>query len=58
MLSMADSNSEDDKVQRLQFCNLIRREQQRDNHFVDNIVFSDEATFHLNGSVNLHNAFI
>ena len=50
--------SEDDKVKRLQFCNLIRREQERNNHFVDNIVFSDEATFHLNGSVNLHNAFI
>ena len=29
--------SEDDKVKRLQFCNFIRREQQRDNHFVDNI---------------------
>ena len=50
--------SDDDKVQRLQFSNLILQHQQRDSNFVGNIVFSDEATFHLNGSVNLHNAFI
>ena len=43
---------------RLQFCNLILHHQKRVCYFGGMILFSDEATFHLDGYVNFHNAFI
>ena len=47
--------SDDDHDQRLEFCQWIS--QQRDHHsqFHLRIVFSDEAVFHVNGTVNKHN---
>ena len=38
----------DDPPKRLNFCNLVCDRQTQDNEFVNNICFSDEATFHLN----------
>ena len=29
-----------------------------DNNFLDNVIFSDESTFHLSGKVNRHNCRI
>jgi hypothetical protein len=46
-----------DEVDRLRFCDTVLAKQERDVNFVFNIAFSDEATFHLNGSVNTHNQF-
>ena len=48
----------DDNARRLEFANLIINRHEQDSNFIGNIVFSDEASFHLNGSVNMHNAFI
>ena len=48
----------DDQPKRLEFCHVITERQRRDPNFVQNICFSDEATFHINGSVNRHNAFV
>ena len=47
-----------DYTSRLEFANLVINRNEQDGNFVGNIVFSDEASFHLNGSVNMHNAFI
>ena len=48
----------DDYPKHLQFCNDIVVNLEQDVLFAEKIVFSNEATFYLNGSVNLHNAFI
>ena len=48
----------DDFAQRKAFCKLILERHRRDRNFVMNINFSDEATFHVNGSVNKRNTFI
>jgi len=46
---------EDDFDRRMQFCNLIMEIINDDPLFLDNIVFSSEATFELTGNVNRHN---
>ena len=46
---------EDDYDRRLQFCEEIMRRCDENNGFPLNILFSDEATFYLNGVVNRHN---
>lgn len=43
-----------DLEKRLNFCNFVN---EHDEDWINNIVFSDEATFHLNGRVNLHNCY-
>lgn len=48
----------DDFVKRKAFYELILEIPHRDRNFVMNINFSDEATFHVNGSINRHNTFI
>lgn len=46
-----------DYPKRLLFCSqILQREEERPN-WSNNIVFSDEASFHVNGQVNLHNSF-
>lgn len=47
--------SEDDFDRRVQFCEEIMGICDNNPDFVKNIVFSDEATFSLNGAVNRHN---
>ena len=48
----------DDKPKRVEFCRTILERQQLDPDFVRSICFSDEATFHVNGSVTRHNSFV
>lgn len=47
--------SEDDPDRRTEFCDLMMIRCNMDPAFLQRIVFSDEATFHLNGSVNRQN---
>lgn len=50
--------SEDDFDRRLEFCEEMAQICNRDDNFAQNICFSDEATFCLNGTVNRHNCRI
>ena len=47
----------DDKAFRLQFCTEMQHHLEEDC-FPGNLIFSDEATFHLHGKVNRHNVRI
>ena len=46
-----------DPEKRVDFCNYVLEQNLNAPDWSNNIVFSDEATFHLNGNVNLHNCF-
>jgi hypothetical protein len=50
--------TEDDPDRRLQFCEIIEKKKNIVPNFVNKIVFSDEATYCLNGKVNRHNCRI
>jgi hypothetical protein len=47
--------TEDNLDQRLEFCEWIQRQVGEDAQFVVMIVWTDEATFELNGTVNRYN---
>lgn len=47
--------SDDDHDRRLEFCEWINEQRIQQPQFHLRIVFSDEAVFHVNGSVNKHN---
>lgn len=47
--------NEDDFEKRLTFCNYVIQKQLLDPRWHHKIIFSDEATFHLNGIINRHN---
>lgn len=47
--------NEDDFDRRAEFCELMMERCNADENFASNIIFSDEATFMLNGTVNRHN---
>lgn len=47
--------NEDDPDRRMQFCQEMMDINNRNVNFVNNIMFSDEATFYLNGFINRHN---
>ena len=47
--------SEEDKAMRLVFCDEMSTILENDATFLDQLVFTDEANFHLNGAVNRHN---
>jgi Transposase. len=47
--------TEDDPDRRLHFCEDLMHRCNGDPDFLKNIIFSDEATFYLNGSVHRHN---
>lgn len=47
--------NEDDFDRRMEFCEQMMEKCNMDDNFAVNIVFSDEATFMLNGTVNRHN---
>lgn len=47
--------NEDDPDRRQEFCELMMDRMNADLQFINKIVFSDEATFHLNGTVNKQN---
>ena len=42
---------------RRKFCEFVLRKSNEDKKFLENLVFSDEANFHVSGHVNLHNSF-
>lgn len=46
-----------DKLKRLEF-SIFMQEAMQDENFASRLVFSDEATFHVNGKVNRHNVRI
>ena len=46
---------EDDYDRRLEFCETMMAKIDANGYFLNRIVFSDEATFELNGNVNRHN---
>ena len=50
--------TDQDFEQRMKFCNVILSKENRSPSWTQKIAFSDEATFHMNGQVNLHNSFI
>lgn len=54
-IQMHQELSDDDFLKRLQFCNWARGKMQEDATFFNNVLFTDEATFHKNGFVNRHN---
>jgi len=47
-----------DKETRLEFCAFILENEANDDNFLSRIVFSDKATFHINGTINQHNVRI
>jgi hypothetical protein len=47
--------NEDDPDRRVQYCEWFQHNVQEDGEFVKKIVWSDEAQFRLNGTVNRHN---
>ncbi|XP_025267674.1 uncharacterized protein LOC112639065 [Camponotus floridanus] len=47
--------SEDDFDRRVEFCEDVMQRIDMDPEFATKIVFSDEATFELNGNINRHN---
>lgn len=49
---------EDDKPRRYNFAVEILNKVEEDNDFLRKVIFSDEATFHVNGVVNRHNCRI
>ena len=48
----------DDKPKRKEFAVNILEKMEEDGHFLNRICFSDEATFHVSGKLNKHNARI
>lgn len=52
--TMVQQLQEDDRPRRLEFCQLVLN---RGKEWMQRIIFSDEATLHLNGSINCHNMF-
>ena len=54
-IQMHQELSDDDFQKRLQFCDWARGKMQVDVYFFNNVLFTDEATFHKNGFVSRHN---
>lgn len=57
-LKLVQALSEADKVKRIEFCEFVIEQMEKDQLFISKLVFSDEATFHINGKVNRHNCRI
>ena len=57
-LQLVQALREADKVKRIEFCEFVLGEMETDDLFISKLVFSDEATFHTNGTVNRHNVRI
>lgn len=54
-IQMVQELNDDDPDRRLQFCEIVTNRCQQDPMFPKNILFSDEATFTLHGTVNKQN---
>jgi len=55
---MLQQLSDEDHRRRLDFCLQLQDLMSSDDHFLEKVQFSDEATFHVNGAVNRHNVRI
>jgi len=47
--------NEEDISRRLAMCNLLHQKMEAHSDWINNVSFSDEAHFHINGAVNNHN---
>ena len=56
-LQLVQAITADDKRKRKQFC-VDMQEKLEEDELNECLVFSDEATFHMNGKVNRHNVLI
>lgn len=56
-LQLVQALKPDDKEKRLEFCGYVLQKME-DHAFLQSVIFSDEATFHLSGKVNRHNVRI
>lgn len=56
-LQLVQALKPNDKVKRIEFCDDMLH-MMEDNGFLQRIVYSDEATFHVSGKVNRHNVRI
>lgn len=54
-MKLVQELNEDDFDRRLEFCEIMMDEIDADLNFLYRIVFSDEATFQINGNINRHN---
>lgn len=54
-VSLLQELSEDDFDRRVEFCDIMMNKIDERHTLLDNILFSDESTFMLNGHVNRHN---
>ncbi|PNF33541.1 hypothetical protein B7P43_G17404 [Cryptotermes secundus] len=54
-LQLVQALTNDDKRKRTEFCDSML-EMMEDETFISRLIFSDEATFHLSGTVNRHSA--
>ena len=51
-IQMVQQLSEEDHSHRLDFCLQLQELMSSDDHFLEKVQFSDEATFHVSGAVN------
>ncbi|PNF40965.1 hypothetical protein B7P43_G08819 [Cryptotermes secundus] len=56
-LQLVQALTNDDKRKRMEFCDSML-ETMEDETFISRLIFSDEATFHLSGTVSRHNVRI
>jgi len=52
---MLQQLSDEDHRRRRDFCLQLQDLMISDDHFLEKVQFSDEATFHVSGAVNRHN---
>jgi hypothetical protein len=57
-IQMVQQLSDEDHRRRLDFCSQLQDLMSSDDHFLEKVEFSDEATFHISGAVNCHNVRI
>jgi hypothetical protein len=55
---MVQQLSDEDHRRRLDFCLQLQDLKSSDDHFLEKVQFSDEATFHVSGAVNRRNVRI
>ena len=57
-LQLVQALKNNDYLRRMEFCNQMMQMMEDNENFSSLVIFSDEATFHLNGKVNRHNVRI
>ena len=57
-LQLVQALNDNDYQRRMEFCNEMLQMMEDNENFSSLLIFSDEATFHLNGKINKHNVRI